>query len=221
MVNFVAKLNVSSSAAKSNLKLRLNEMRLRLKQRMAEKTGAPFQTERNQYDLMDSGLVDSGSLSSKQASNCEETIVSLDMISIINKTFTDYSKTSSRTSTPIFHGRHSCNLIKSASSKQRVVKRTSKSGKRPMSAASSSGNTPVKSAKKSNISKLSISNYYQSQHQHHYRHTDLNYLSLNKNNNYNYEIDAKTATETDLFYNYNNVNSNGFQDFGALKVWYV
>ena len=221
MVNFVAKLNVSSSAAKSNLKLRLNEMRLRLKQRMAEKTGTQFpQTERHQYDLMDSGLVDSGSLSSKQASNCEETIVSLEMISIINKTFTDYSKTSSRTSTPIFHGRHSCNLIKSASSKQRLSKRTSKSGKRQVSTASSSGNTPVKSAKKSNISKLSISNYYQSQH-HHRHHTDLNYLSLNKNNNYNYEIDAKTATESDLFYNYNNVNSNGFQDFGALKVWYV
>ncbi len=240
MVNFVTKIN--SSAAKAGFKIRLNEMRLRLKQRMLEKENEQKQfaeyfehqqqMQQKKVMLVSDDLVDSGLASKQNSFNdlMDESIISLDMISVINKTFTEYSKTSSRTSTPIFHGKKNCctNVLKNKrilinqhsqqKQKKESIKKIAKHIALPQSKTGlSSVSSDSVSRKQKKMTKLKISNFYSSQN-------DLDYFNLNRNNKYNYEIDTKNLNEMNLFYNYNNVssdNTNGFHDYGALKVWYV
>ena len=191
MVNIVAKsspLNV-----KACLKLRLAEMRQRLTQRAAEKQTEQAAMDKfkqsNEENLIDSGLVDSQFLNSNE----DESDISFEIIEILSQQCQNYSKNSSRTSTPIFNkSMDKKQKVPSARKVQKISKRSSSSKKQRA--------TPS----------ASLSKKYAKQ-------TDLNYIDLNRNNDYNYNINSQCSTEADMFYKSN----SGFQDFGGLKIWYV
>lgn len=151
----------------------------------------------HEENMVDSGLVDSEFLSTKQSS-FDDSIVSVDMISIFDKKCVECSNVSSRTSTPIFN-----------KSSSLVAKKLSRTHKQGFKSSMKKGPTPdCNVTRKSKISKLSISR------------SNLKYFDLSRNHNYNYEINMQCFSDADLFYNCN-ANSNGFQHFGGLRVWYV
>lgn len=188
MVNIVAKLN-SPLNVKSCLKMRLAEMRQRLTQRAKIEQQDKFK-QSNDENMVDSGLVDSELLSSKD----DDYDISFEIIEILNQQCQEYSKNSSRTSTPIFNKTTLDKKHRTVSSARKVSKR---------SGAKKTHGTPAALSKKT-------TSYYVKQN-------DLNYMNLDRNNDYNYNINSQCSTEADMFYNSN----SGFQDFGGLKVWYV
>jgi hypothetical protein len=198
MVNFVAK-STSFLVAKSALKQRIAEMRVRLKQRIADRHDQDFQQKQTDVGELfvenDSGLVDSELLynSTKQNSSLDDSL-DMEMVSIFNNNSKGKAVdvpvvTLSRTSTPI------CG--RSAWSK--ANKNCRKSCKRAQRA--SPYVQPCRQRLHDQSSKFS-----------------MNYIDLNRNNDLNYNIN----NVMDLFYTAGNQsNVGGFQDFGGLKVWYV
>lgn len=213
-------VNIKSTSflvAKSAFKHRINEMRLRMKQRVVDKhyqdleyavKCREYQHKQQSTDTdffeNDSGLVDSEFQynSTKQNSSLDDSL-EMEMASIFNqRNETPTKAVLSRTSTPIFNRSAASKKLKNrvVSQSDRVRHRSSK--KRRTSTMLS---TPV-SAKTCDQESC--------------RYT-MNYIDLNKNNDLNYNINSVM----DLFYGAaavtGNQSSDGFQDFGGLKVWYV